>query len=159
MDTGHFSAGCFVADDQPLFLTAMTGGPRNKLVSCCCAGYVVDAMNMIVWCVIFSAITRCVYQHGFIDRGYLKLVRRSVGQYDFVFKLLREIGIVGERLYLIVHYLVVLGSGNPYPVGMTGVVAGEDIPGFIASSRCRIKTDDKWVTEFVNSFDLVISFH
>ena len=114
---------------------------------------------MIVWSFIFSAITRCVYRHGFIDLGYLKLVRRSVGPYDFVLKLLREIGIVGERLYLIVYLLVVLGSDNTYPVGMTGVVAGEDIPGFIASSRCRINTDDKWVTEFVNSFDLVISFH
>ena len=158
METCHFSAGCFVADDQPLFLNAITGIP-TKLVSCCCAGYVVAAIGNIVWCVIYSAITRCVYRHGFIDRGYLKLVRRSFGQYDFVFELLREIGIVGERLYLIVHLLVVLGSDNTYPVGMTGVVAGEDIPGFIASSRCRINTDDKWVTEFVNSFDLVISFH
>ena len=114
---------------------------------------------MIVWSFIFSAITRCVYRHGFIDRGYLKLVRRSVGPYDFVLKLLREIGIVGERLYLIVYLLVVLGSDNTYPVGMTGVVAGEDIPGFIASARFRIISDVKWVTEFVNSFDLVISFH
>ena len=118
-----------------------------------------DAINRIVWSSIYSVITRCVYQHGFIDRGYLKLVRRSVGQYDFVFKLLREIGIIGERLYLIVYLLVVLDSGNTYPVGATGVVAAKDIRRFIASTRFRIISDVKWVTEFVGSFDLVISFH